>query len=264
MPEEARPRPVPSRVRDALLGGRRNLAADRGLADELTTRFPGLPVAVAEARAFTVRAVTWCALQGIGQYVVPDPGPAAGAAVREAARAVIPGARVAVACPPGDSSALAYALLDAARLPGVAVISGAPVADPAALLASPALRAVADMDGPACVVLALMLHLMDAGQARDMVARVAAMLAPGSCVVVSAAIPDSSPDGDELIAVAAPCAVVRRHPPGVIAGWLAAAGLEIVEPGVTDVRGWRAGMPEPRLRPRRVPAMVAGAVARVP
>jgi hypothetical protein len=264
VPEEARPRPVPSRVRDALLGGRRNLAADRGLADELTTRFPGLPVAVAEARAFTVRAVTWCALQGIGQYVVPEPGPPPPGAVREAARAVIPGARVAVACPPGDASALAYALRDAARLPGVAVISGMPVADPIAMLGSAALRAVADLDRPACVVLALMLHLMGASEARDMVAGVASALAPGSAVIVSAGVVDRTPAGDELIAVAAPCAVVRRHPPGVIAGWLAAAGLEIVEPGVTDVRGWRAGMPEPRLRPRRVPAMVAGAVARVP
>jgi hypothetical protein len=71
------PRPVPSRVRDALAGGHRNLAADRDLAAVITARFPGVPAAIAEARAFTVRAVTWCALQGIAQYVVPDPGPPA-------------------------------------------------------------------------------------------------------------------------------------------------------------------------------------------
>ena len=34
-------------------------------------------------------------------------------------------------------------------------------------------------------------------------------------------------------------------------------------PGVTDVRGWRAGMAEPRLRPRPV-GMTAGAVALKP
>jgi hypothetical protein len=259
------PRPVPSRVRDALAGGHRNLAADRDLAAVITARFPGVPAAIAEARAFTVRAVTWCALQGIAQYVVPDPGPPAGGPVREAARAVIPGARVAVGCPPGDAPALAYALRDAAALPGVAVISGMPAGDPVTLLASPALRAVADMDGPACAVLPLIAHLMGPGRARDMIAGVAAQLAPGSAVIVSAAVPDPGRAGDELIAAFAPCAEVHRHPPGVIAGWLEEAGLEIVEPGVTDVRGWRAGWPEPRLaRPRGVPAVTAGGIGRVP
>jgi hypothetical protein len=259
------PRPVPSRVRDALAGGDRNLAADRDLAAAITTRFPGVPAAIADARAFTVRAVTWCALQGIAQYVVPDPGPAAGGAVREAAQSVIPSARVAVACPPGDAPALAYALRDAAALPGVTVISGTPVAGPVALLASPALRAVADLDGPACVVLALTLHLMDAGQAAAMIAGVAGQLAAGSAVIVSATVPDATAAGDELIAAFSPAGRVHRHPPGVIAGWLEAAGLEVVPPGVTDVRGWRAGMPEPRLpRPRGVPAATAGGIAVVP
>src|ERR1700722_7043702 len=102
----ARP-PSPSRVRDALLGGRRTLQADRDLADRLELRFPGTAQAAAEARAFTGRAVTWCAQQGIAQYIVPEPGLPLPGGAADAARAVIPGARVAYACT--DPSEAAYA-----------------------------------------------------------------------------------------------------------------------------------------------------------
>jgi hypothetical protein len=257
------PAPVPGRVRDALLGGTRCLQADRDLAAVIAARWPGAPAAVAEARAFTVRAVTWCARQGIGRYVVPGPGLPPPGAVREAARAVIPDAAVAVACPPGDPSALAYALRDAAALPGVTVVSGDPGTGAGELLASAALRAGGGE--AACAALPLMAHLMGAAEARGMIAAVAGALAPGSAVIVSATVPDATAAGDELIAAFDPAGKVFRHDPAVIAGWLAAAGLEVTAPGVTDVRGWRAGWPEPRLRhPRRVPAVTFGAVARVP
>lgn len=217
----------------------------------MEARFPGTAAAVAEAAGFTVRAVTWAARQGIGEYVVASPWLPLPGGVREAARAVIPGARVAYACDPGDASVLAYARAEAAALPGVTASAGPPVAVPGG--------------GPACVVLAMLAHLMPAGEAAAMIAAAAAGLAPGSCVVVSAAVPDPGAAGDALIAAAAACAPVHRHPPAVIAGWLEAAGLEVVPPGVTDVRGWRAGMPAPRLRARPSRAMtVAGGVARVP
>lgn len=260
--EEAPARPCASRVRDALLGGHRNLAADRDLAGVLAGLFRGLPAMIADAREFTVRAVTWTARQGIAQYLVYGAGLPLPGAVHEAAQAVIPGARVAYVCDPGDASGLACARAVAARCPGVMVVRTA--AGPAALMRSPVLEAVLDEPGPACVVLPMIVHLMDAGDARDMVAGVAAALVPGSAVVVSAGVPDATAAGDALIAACAPGGTVRRHPPAVIAGWLAAAGLVVVPPGVADVRGWRAGMPEPRLPGRGLPAVTVGVVARVP
>jgi hypothetical protein len=253
----ARP-PSPSRVRDALLGGRRNLQADRDLADRLELRFPGTAQAAAEARAFTGRAVTWCARQGIAQYIIPEPGlPLPGGA--DAARAVIPGARVAYA--DTDPSAFPYARAEASRDERTAAVCGIGPGDPVRLLADPALRAVINLAEPACAVLAMIAHLMPGEAAAGVAAGFAARLAPGSAVVISAWVPPPGPGAERLITAYLPAARIFRHTMADIEAWL--SGLDIVKPGVTDVRGWRAGVAEPRLRPRPA-GMTAGAVARVP
>lgn len=261
MPDPAGP-PLPpsvSRVRNALLGGRRNLQADRDLAGLLELRFPGTAQAAAEARAFTGRAVTFCARQGIAQYVVPEPGLPLPGSAAEAARAVIPGARVAYAVT--DLSEIPYARAEAARGDATAAVGGIGPGDPGRLLADPGLQAVIDLGEPAAVVLAMTACLMPGDEAAAMVAGFAARLAPGSAVAVSAWCPHPGPGAGRLIAACAPAAKVCPHTVAGIEGWL--SGLDVVKPGVTDVRGWRAGMPEPRLAPRPV-GMTAGAVARVP
>jgi S-adenosyl methyltransferase len=255
-----RPSPSVSRVRDALLGGRRNLQADRDLADLLELRFPGTEQAAGEARAFVGRAVTWCARQGIAQFIVPEPGLPLPGGAAEAARAVIPGARVAYAVT--DLSEIGYARAEAARDDATAAVLGISADDPAGLLADPALLTVIDLGEPAAVVLAMTACLMPGQEAAAMVAGYAARLAPGSALVVSAWVPHPGPGADRLIAACAPAVEVFRHTVPGIEGWL--RGLDLVKPGVTDVRGWRAEMPEPRLAPRPAGMMTAGAVARVP
>ena len=262
MPDPAAPpppAPSASRVRDALLGGRRNLQCDRDLAGLLELRFPGSAQAAGEARAFAGRAVTWCARQGIAQFVIPEPGLPLPGGAAEAARAVIPGARVAYAAT--DPSEIAYARREAALDGATAAVAGIGAGDPAGLLADPALRAVIDLGEPAAVVLAMAAHLMPGQEAAAMVAGYAGLLAPGSAIALSAWVPHPGAGGDRLIAACAPAAGVFRHTVAGIGGWL--SGLDVVPPGVADVRGWRAGMAEPRLAPRAV-GMTAGAVARVP
>ena len=250
--------PSPSRVRDALLGGRHNLRADRDLADRLEVRFPGTAQAAVEARAFTGRAVTWCARQGIAQYIVPEPGlPLPGAA--DAARAVIPGARVAYA--DTEPSAFRYARAAADRDDRTAAVCGIGPGDPGRLLADPALRAVINLAEPVCAVLAMIAHLMPGEAAAGVTTGFAARLAPGSAVVISAWVPHPGPGAERLIAACLPAIRLFRHTVADIEAWL--SGLDIVKPGVTDVRGWQAGIAEPRLRPRPF-GMTAGAVARVP
>jgi hypothetical protein len=264
MPDSARvslPRPPsPSRVRDALLGGRGNLQADRDLADRLELRFPGTARAAVEARAFTGRAVTWCALQGIAQYIIPGPGLPLPGGAADAARAVIPGARVAYAGT--DLPASAYAEAEGALDDRTAAVRGIGPGDPARLLADPGLQAVIDLAEPAVAVLAMIAHLMPGGQAAGMVAAFAARLAPGSAVVMSAWVPHPGAAAERLIAACQPLRVFR-HAVEDIEAWLGGPGLDVVKPGVTDVRGWCAGIPEPRLRHRPV-GMTAGVVARVP
>jgi hypothetical protein len=253
------PSPSPSRVRDALLGGQRNLQADRDLARLLELRFPGTAQAAAEARAFTGRAVTWCARQGIAQFIVPEPGLPLPGGAAEAARAVIPGARVAYACT--DPSEIAYAQAAATRDDVTAVVRGAGPGDPGALLDDEDLRAVISLGEPVCAVLAMTAHFMPGEMAAAMVAGFAARLAPGSAVALSSWVPHPGRGADRLIDVFLPAGRLHRHTVADIEGWL--CGLDVVKPGVADVRGWRAGMAEPRLRPRPV-GMTAGVVARVP
>jgi hypothetical protein len=262
MPDSAgapAPAPSPSRVRDALLGGRRNLQADRDLADLLEMRFPGTARGAAEARAFTVRAVTWCARQGIGQYIVPEPGlPLPGAG--EAARAVIPGARIAYAVT--DSSEVPYGRAAAAADDVTAVVRDIGAQDPAVLLADPELKAVIDLGQPAAVVLAMSVHFLPAEQASAMVTGFAAALAPGSALIMSAWLPHPGPGAEQFTVACAPAAVLFGHTAAAVEGWLRGPGLTLVDPpGLTDVRWWRAGMTEAGSRPRPV-AMIAGAVAR--
>jgi hypothetical protein len=60
----------------------------------------------------------------------------------------------------------------------------ADLTNPAAVLADPELLAVIDPGRPVCVLLALVLHFMDADAARAVVAGYAQQLAPGSLIAV--------------------------------------------------------------------------------
>jgi hypothetical protein len=61
--------PAPGGVRisryDYFLGGKDNFAADRELAERLIATWPGIIVLATQNKAFTDRAVTWVAGQGI-------------------------------------------------------------------------------------------------------------------------------------------------------------------------------------------------------
>ena len=156
-------RPNVARVYDVLAGGRDNFAADRELAGRLLEVCPSLGNVVRENRAFIARAVTWAAQQGIGQFADLGTGMSARPSVGDAARAVIPGARIAYIDHDPIVIAIARALL--AGDEGTAA-AAADLTDPAAVLAHPDVRAVIDPAEPVCVVLGLALSLMPARQAR--------------------------------------------------------------------------------------------------
>ena len=105
-------------------------------------------------------------------------GPAAG----DAARAVIPDARIAYI--DHDPIVAMHAEVLLADDEGTAV-ADADLADPAAVLAHPDVRAVIDPAEPVCIILGLVLGLMPARQAREVVAGYADLIAPGSYVVIS-------------------------------------------------------------------------------
>ena len=129
---------------------------------------------------------------------------------------------------------------------GVAAVE-ADLRDPAAVLADPQLRAVIDLREPVCVILAAVLHFLDADAARAVAAGYARLIAPGSCLVVSVACFDDQMLGKRL-STEYTAATWHNHSRADVESFF--AGLERVGPGVAEAGTWRAWMPEPVLRCR--------------
>ena len=87
--------PNMARVYDYWLGGKDNYPADRAEGEQLLGIYPPLRDLVRENRAFVIQAVSWAARQGIGQFIDLGAGLPASPAVHQAARKVMPSARVA-------------------------------------------------------------------------------------------------------------------------------------------------------------------------
>jgi len=231
--------PDVARVRNYLLGGKDNYAADRAAGEALTdpaTGHPGMRRLARENRVFICGdghrdgAVQWLARNhGITQYVDVGCGLPAGPAVRDAARQVIPAAAVCYA--DGDPVVMAHIRALEARGPGLAAVE-ADLTDPATVLGDPALREVIDLAAPVCVVLSGTLSRMPAETARAVAAGFTGPLAPGSALVISCASFD-----DEGVAgrITAMFGAWRNHSREDVTSFF--TGLRLVG-GVGDVRCW--------------------------
>jgi O-methyltransferase involved in polyketide biosynthesis len=233
-----------ARVYDYWLDGKDNYPADRAEAQRLLGIYPPLRDLVRENRAFVIQAVSWAARQGIGQFIDLGAGLPASPAVHQAARKVMPSARVAYV--DIDPVVLSHARALLATSDGVTAVA-ADLRAPAAVLADPELRAVIDPARPVCVILGAVLHFMDAHAARAVTAGYARLIAPGSCLVISVACYDDEGLGKQL-AEEYTAAAWHNHTPSDITSFF--AGLELVGPGVTEAQTWRAWTPQPVMRHR--------------
>ena len=169
--------PNMARVYDYWLGGKDNYPADRAEAERLLGIYPPLRDLVRENRAFVIQAVSWAARQGIGQFIDLGAGLPASPAVHQAARKVMPSARVAYV--DIDPVVLSHARALLATSDGVTAVA-ADLRDPGAVLADPELRTVIDPARPVCVILGAVLHFMDADAARAVTAGYARLIALGA------------------------------------------------------------------------------------
>ena len=236
--------PNMARVYDYWLGGKDHFPADRAEAERLLGIYPPLRDLVRENRAFVTQAVSWAARQGIGQFIDLGAGLPASPAVHQAARKVMPLARVAYV--DIDPVVLSHARALLATSDGVTAVA-ADLRDHGAVLADPELRAVIDPARPVCVILGAVLHFLDADTARTVTAGYARLMAYGSCLVISVASFDDEALGKQL-AEEYTAAAWHNHTPADITSFF--AGLDLVGPGVTEAQAWRAWMPEPVLRHR--------------
>ena len=233
-------RPNIARVYDYWLGGKDNFEADRAEAEKLLLIFPGMRQLVRENRQFIARAVGWTAGQGIGQFIDVGAGLPTSPATHESAQAVRPGARVAYV--DNDPMVVSHArALLAGGSDGLAAFQG-DLRDPAGVLTSPELLAVIDPGKPACLILAAVLHLMEAGPAAEVAAEYIRALAPGSYVIITTARYDDPVLGDRIVHEYS-AGTFYNHSPQEAATFF--RGLELIPPGLVNGRTWRAGMPEP-------------------
>ena len=226
---------VPSiaRVYDYFLGGKDHFASDRALADRMIKMAPLVPVITRENRQFLLRAVTWAASQGIGQFLDLGCGMPTAPGTLEAAREVIAGARVAYV--DNDPVVLSHLSARVAKgTPGVTVVAG-DVREVQVILDG--VQAGIDLSAPVCLIMGFLLHFFTADAARDLVARYTAALAPGSLLVLSAIHVETKGADEGFADYSNAAAPVYNHSTVEFASFL--DSLEILPPGVVDARMWR-------------------------
>jgi S-adenosyl methyltransferase len=238
-------KPSIARVYDYVLGGKDNFAADRDVAEQLVAVAPEIPVVVRENKKLLTGALRWAAEQGIGQFIDLGCGLPTEPSTQRTAQEVVPGARVAYV----DNDPVVLTHLSALlHKDASALVVDRDVSDADAVLADVA--GFIDLSRPACLLLGALLHFYDPRAARDLAARYAAALAPGSYAVLTVVAAQPGPETDKLIKIySAGTHAVHFHSAADFASFF--GDLELVPPGVADARTWRPGwetvpVPAPR------------------
>jgi S-adenosyl methyltransferase len=228
-------KPSHARAYDYFLGGKDNFAADRDLATKMLEVFPLSGVLARENRQFLARAVDYVSGQGVRQFIDVGAGLPASPSTHEVAGQVSPDARVVYV--DNDPVVISHATaLPASRNHGrVAAVPG-DVRDPDAILASPGLTAVIDLDQPFCVILGIVLDFVEPAAAAGITAAFRRAMPAGSFLVISNGI-NNNPDLARRVIQTYTAGTVHVHSRDQIAGYF--DGLQIVEPGLTEARHWR-------------------------
>ncbi|MDQ2874101.1 MAG: SAM-dependent methyltransferase [Actinomycetota bacterium] len=250
-------KPNIARMYDYWLGGQDNYAADRAAAEAVRARRPNIANQALDNKKFQTRAVSHAAGQGVRQFLdigsgLPtSPAQAEGVeplwlATHEAARSVIPDAVVAYVDYDPVAVLHSQALL-AGGSPQVIAVGG-DVREPQAILADEHIRAAGlTLDQPACVILACILHFLDATAGRGVVQALVPALAPGSLVAISVGYAPGQAGDDFARAYNAQDGPrIYAHTWDEITAMF--DGLDLMPPGLVDAAAWRAD------RPPRTPA----------
>ena len=230
----------PARMYDYYLGGKDNFPADRAAAEAVIADHPQQRALARNNRAFLRRAVAHLAEAGIDQYVDIGTGIPTSPNVHEVARAAHPAARVAYVDDDPVVLSHARALLSTDEL--VAVVD-ADMHDPG-LSHHPGIEALVDFDRPVGVLFVAVLHFSPGDEPARIVRAFRERMAPGSYLVLSTGSTEGLSDAD----VAAVREAYSTTPRGVFLRPRAEIealfdGTELIDPGLTDVSGWRADEP---------------------
>jgi hypothetical protein len=234
--------PSAARIYDYLLGGSYNFAADRDTAQAMIAAFPALPQVLRAGRAFMRRATHFLASeQGISQFLDLGSGIPTVRNIHEIAQAVGPD-ETRVAYVDIDPVAVAHSRRILRGDRNATCIQG-DLRDPAAVCASPEIRAIIDFSQPVAVVLNAVLHFIaDDSEAAAIVDGYMSAVAAGSYLVIGHHTSESTRLDEararEIYTRAAQPLIPRSR--SEITEFFHAT--TIVEPGIVLTANWR---PEP-------------------
>jgi S-adenosyl methyltransferase len=151
----------------------------------------------------------------------------------ETARDIQPDATVAYV--DNDEQVLTHAQNILARTEGVLSVAG-DLGYPDEILYDWRIRQAVDFCQPVCLVLTMTLHFYDAGTARRIAAQFTGGVPDGSYVIISAGQLEG--DAGERFTAEYRAGQLHHHGQDEVASFL--DGLELVGPGITEARRWRA------------------------
>ncbi|MGW6062268.1 SAM-dependent methyltransferase [Streptomyces sp. NPDC055189] len=248
--------PHSARFWNYFVGGKDNYEKDRELGDYIKGIHPGLVDVARLSRLFLGRVVRHLATeQGVRQFLDIGTGLPTADNTHEVAQRAAPDARIVYV--DNDPLVLAHARALLTSTPeGVTAYIDANLYDPKAILK--AASATLDLSRPvALMILNTLGHVTDYEQARDLVSQLMAGLPSGSYLVIS----DGTATSTGMIAASDAynkSGAIPYHVRSIeeIGGFF--DGLELVEPGVSQVTRWRPETED------TTPVDAYGAVARKP
>ncbi|ARX80882.1 MULTISPECIES: SAM-dependent methyltransferase [Streptomyces] len=251
-----------ARVYDYILGGKDHYLVDIEAGDAMCRHWPSLPVHMRENRLFMHRAGRFLAREkGIRQFLDVGTGLPTAPNLHEVVQEVAPESHVVYVDNDPIVLAHARALLQSSPEGATAYVD-ADMHDPDAILDSPEMRALIDLDQPVGLMVIGMLHFILPPADGQLVRRLLDPLPSGSYLAMTIGTADFAPE--EVGRVAEEYA--RQNMPMVLRDLPTTTsffdGLDLVEPGVTQVHKWRPGSGQRDVRDRDI--AMYGAVARKP
>jgi hypothetical protein len=246
-----------ARVYNYWLGGKDNFAADRAAAEQAMSAFPDIVLSARANRAFLRRAVTYLAREaGIRQFLDIGTGIPSANNTHEVAQAAAPDSRIVYV--DNDPVVLAHARALLTSSPaGATDYIDADLRDTDQILAAAA--QTLDFSKPVAVLLmAILQHVSEADQPYQVVAKLMAAVPAGSYLVLSHPAKDihaaeMAAMANQLNKMMAEKVTFRGE--AEVAPFF--AGLELVQPGMTNVPDWRPETEEEASSPAALWAGVA-------
>jgi len=233
-------RPHSARMYDYYLGGKDHFEVDKLAAETVASAYPAIFVCARENRAFMHRATRVLAQEhGIRQWLDIGTGIPTEPNLHQVAQSVVPEARVVYA--DNDPLVLKYAeRLMRSTAQGRTTYIEADVNDPAALLKSPALADVLDLDQPVALSLNALMHFVtDAQDPYGIVSRLLDVLPSRSALALSHCTPDFDPATWQKVTdiyTSAGTPVQFRSKDDVARFF---SGLDLLDPGISVGHRWR-------------------------